>query len=126
MNFFLSYSKILSNQWGLSRCYAILVTKNWSSSDPDPKLIITDPNSANNFGSERFRIHNTDKIDTYRGTYKKDKLNTGTSLGQLLKAKSRHTKSGPEEGGRTENQPETPNILSSFLSYSWTNIRLID
>ena len=30
-----------------------------SSSDPDPKLIITDPDPANNFGSDRNRIHNT-------------------------------------------------------------------
>ena len=30
-----------------------------SSSDPDPKLIITDPDPANNFGSDRIRIHNT-------------------------------------------------------------------
>ena len=29
---FCPYSKIFSNQWGLSRIYAILVTKNWSSS----------------------------------------------------------------------------------------------
>ena len=39
-------------------CYFI-VTKNWSSSDPDPKLILTNPDLANNFGSERIRIHNT-------------------------------------------------------------------
>ena len=38
----------------------ILVTKNWSSSDPDLKLIIKDPDPANNFGSERIWIHNTD------------------------------------------------------------------
>ena len=31
-----------------------------SLSDPDPKLIIPDPDSANNFGSDRIRIHNTD------------------------------------------------------------------
>ena len=33
--------KIFSNQWRINRFYAILVTKNWSSQDPDPKLIIT-------------------------------------------------------------------------------------
>ena len=30
-----------------------------SLSDPDPKLIITDPDPANNFGSDRIRTHNT-------------------------------------------------------------------
>ena len=30
-----------------------------SSLDPDPKLIIPDPDPANNFGSDRIRIHNT-------------------------------------------------------------------
>ena len=58
MCFFCPYSKIFSNQWGLGRFYAILVTINWSSSYP--KLIIRDPDPANNFGSERIRIHNTD------------------------------------------------------------------
>ena len=57
--FFCPYSKIFNNQWGLSRFYAFLVIENWSSSDPDPKLIITDPDPANNFGSDRVRIHNT-------------------------------------------------------------------
>jgi len=42
------YSKIDGPQWVLSRIHAIYVTKNWSLSDPDPKLIIQDP--ANNFG----------------------------------------------------------------------------
>jgi len=41
------YSKIDSNHWVptnlLSRIHAILATENWSLSDPDPKLIITDP-----------------------------------------------------------------------------------
>jgi hypothetical protein len=41
----------------LSRFHAILANENWSFSDPDPKLIIPDP--ANNFGSDRIRIHNT-------------------------------------------------------------------
>ena len=31
-----------------------------SSSDPDPKLIITDPDPASNFESKRIRIHKTD------------------------------------------------------------------
>ena len=52
-----SCSKIGSNQLGLSRFHATLVTKNWSLSDPNPKLIITDPDPANNSGSDR--IHNT-------------------------------------------------------------------
>ena len=39
-------------------CYITVVTKNWSLSDPDPKLIITDPDPAYDFGSERIRIHN--------------------------------------------------------------------
>ena len=43
--------------WVLSRFHDILVTENWSFSDPDPKLIIPDP--AYNFGSNRIRIHNT-------------------------------------------------------------------
>ena len=38
----------------LSRFHAIFITKNWSLSDLDPKLIIPDPDPANNF-----RIHNT-------------------------------------------------------------------
>ena len=37
---------MFSYQWGLGRFYAILVTKHWSSSDPDPKLKITDPNGS--------------------------------------------------------------------------------
>ena len=39
---------------GSRQFYAILFTKNWSSSDPDPKLTIrdrADPDPANNFGS---------------------------------------------------------------------------
>jgi len=32
-----------------------------SSLGPDPKLIITDTDPANNFGSDRIRIHNTDE-----------------------------------------------------------------
>ena len=50
---------MFSNQWGVSRFYAILVTKNWSSSVPEPKWIFKDPDHANNYGSERNRIHNT-------------------------------------------------------------------
>ena len=49
--FLCPYSNIFSNQWGLSKFNAILITKNLGSSDPDPKLIITDPDPANNFGS---------------------------------------------------------------------------
>ena len=67
MNFFCPYSKIFNNQWSLSRFCAILVIKNWRSSDPDPKLIITDPDPANNFGSDRIRIPNTG-YGTYQGT----------------------------------------------------------
>ena len=48
-----------SYQCVLRRFHAIFVTKNWSVTDPDPKLIIPDPDPANNFGSERHRIHNT-------------------------------------------------------------------
>ena len=43
----------------LSRFHAKSATENWSLSDPDSKLIITDPDPANNFGSDRIRIHNT-------------------------------------------------------------------
>ena len=39
----------VGNQWGLSSFHAILVTKNWSLSDPDPKLIIPDPDPAKKF-----------------------------------------------------------------------------
>ena len=39
--------------------HCILVLKNWRLSDPDPKLIIPDPDPANNFGSDRIRINNT-------------------------------------------------------------------
>ena len=41
--FFCPYSKIFSNQWGLSRFHTILDPQSWSSLDPNPKLIITDP-----------------------------------------------------------------------------------
>ena len=51
--------KIDFNQWVLSRFHAILVTKNWSLLDPDPKLIIPDPDPANGFGYDRIRIHST-------------------------------------------------------------------
>jgi len=57
-----AYSKIFNNKWGLSRFYAILVIKNWSLLDPDPKLIIPDPDPANNFGSDQIQIHNTARI----------------------------------------------------------------
>ena len=58
--FVIMWSKIEKNQFVLSRFYSILVTKNWRLSDPDPKLIIPDPDPANNFGSDRIRlrIHN--------------------------------------------------------------------
>jgi len=46
-------SKIASNKWGFSRFHAILVTKNWSLSDQDPKLIFLDPDPANYSGSYR-------------------------------------------------------------------------
>ena len=74
------YSKI-DKTWVLSRFHTILVTKNWSLSDPDPKLIIAnpypDPDPANNFGSDRIRIHNTawkvqDRIIIHLLTQKSD------------------------------------------------------
>jgi len=40
-------------------CLSLKIEVWTSSSDPDPKLIITDPDPANNFGSDRIRIHNT-------------------------------------------------------------------
>ena len=61
----LLYSKIDSNQplgtYLFSRFHAILATENWSFSDPDPKLAITnpDPDPAKNYGSDRIRIYNT-------------------------------------------------------------------
>ena len=53
--FFCLCNKIDNNQWVFRRFHAILVIEDWSLSDPDP---------ANNFGSDRIRIririHNTD------------------------------------------------------------------
>jgi len=61
VNSWIPCNKINNNQWVLSRFHALLVNKNWSLSDPDPKLIIPDqdPDPANNFISDRIRIHNT-------------------------------------------------------------------
>ena len=48
MNFFVLTLKFSVTNGDLSRFYAILVTKNWSSSDPDPKFLVLDTDPANN------------------------------------------------------------------------------
>ena len=48
--FFCPCNKINNNHWVFSTSHAILVMEDWILSDPDP---------ANNFGSDRIRIHNT-------------------------------------------------------------------
>jgi len=58
-DFVCPYSKIDNNQWELNRFHAILVSKNWSLSDP--KLIITGPYLR----YEKFVNKKIGKISTY-------------------------------------------------------------